>query len=72
LKTRNVLVSTKNFCRNPNFELATKARVCKGSGPGGSLGVTFHTPGSVRECEGINVHTPKGAPTLGVKVPMDF
>jgi hypothetical protein len=35
-------------------------------------GVTFHAPGNVRKCEGINSHTPKRAPTLGVGVPMDF
>jgi hypothetical protein len=26
---------------------------------------------NVKECEGINPHTPKGAPILGVKVPVD-
>jgi hypothetical protein len=40
-------------------------------GPRLSLGVAFHTPRSVKECEGINPHTPKGTPTLGVGVPMD-
>jgi len=25
-----------------------------------------HAPGSARECEGLNPHTPKGTPTLGV------
>jgi hypothetical protein len=25
-------------------------------------------PGSARECEGIDLHTPKGTPTLGVGV----
>jgi hypothetical protein len=36
-----------------------------------SPGVTFHVLGSARECEGMNPHTPKWAPTLGVGVPMD-
>jgi len=27
---------------------------------------------SARLCEGIDPHTPKGTPTLGVRVPMDF
>jgi len=31
-----------------------------------------HAPRSARECEGIDPHTPKGTPTLGVGVPMDF
>jgi hypothetical protein len=44
---------------------------CKGVGQKGTSGVTFHAPESVEECEGINLHTPKGAPTLGVGVPVD-
>jgi len=35
-------------------------------GPRGSPRVTSHAPRSVGECEGMNPHTPKGAPTLGV------
>jgi hypothetical protein len=49
----------------------TKARGCKVAGQEGSLRVMPHAPGSVRECEGINPHTPKGTPTLGVKILMD-
>jgi hypothetical protein len=30
-----------------------------------------HTPGSARGCERIDLHTPKGTPTLGVGVPVD-
>jgi len=30
-----------------------------------------HAPGNVRECEGIDFHTPKGTPILGVGVPVD-
>ncbi len=33
--------------------------------------ITFHAPRSVRKCEGMNPHTPKWAPTLGVGVLMD-
>jgi len=40
-------------------------------GQEGSLRITSHAPGSVGECEGRNPHTPRGAPTLGVGVPMD-
>jgi len=29
-------------------------------------------PGNEKKCEGMNPHTPKGAFTLGVGVPMDF
>jgi len=37
----------------------------------GQNGVMLHAPGSARECEGIDPHTPKGTPTLGVGVPVD-
>jgi len=56
-------------CRNPN--LATKANTCKGVGQEWSLGITFHAPRSVGECEEMNPHNPKWIPILGVGVPMD-
>ncbi len=31
----------------------------QGCGPRGSLGITSHAPGSAKECEGVNPHTPK-------------
>jgi hypothetical protein len=31
----------------------------------------MHAPESAREHEGIDPHTPKGTPTLGVGVPVD-
>jgi hypothetical protein len=43
------------------------ARAYKNASRKGSLKVTFHTPESVGKCEGMNSHTPKWAPTLGVK-----
>jgi hypothetical protein len=49
----------------------TKARVCKGAGQEGSPRVTSHALRNVGECEGMNPHTPKWTPTLGVVVPMD-
>jgi hypothetical protein len=36
------------------------------------LGVTPHALGSVGKCEGMNLHTPKGASILGVRVLVDF
>jgi hypothetical protein len=51
--------------------LATKARACSGAGQEWSPGVTFHALRSVGECEGMNPHTPKWGPTLGVGVPVD-
>jgi len=36
-----------------------------------SPGVMPHAPESVGNCEGINSHTPKGASTLGIGVPVD-
>jgi hypothetical protein len=44
----------------------TKARACKGANQKLSLGVTFHVLENARECEGMNPHTPKWAPTLGI------
>ncbi len=49
----------------------TKARGCKVAGQEGSLGLMLHAPKIARECEGIDPHTPKGIPTLGVGVPME-
>jgi len=31
-----------------------------------------HALESARKCEGIDPHTPKGTPTLGIRVPVDF
>ncbi len=50
----------------------TKARAYKVAGQEGSPGVMLHAPRSARECEGIDPHTPKGIPTLGVEVLVDF
>jgi hypothetical protein len=64
-----VLMATKAidiFCCNLSLGLVTKARACKSAGQEGSPGVTFHAPGSAKECEGMNL---KGTPTLGVGVP---
>jgi hypothetical protein len=49
-----------------------KSFAVKGSSRKGSPGVTFHTPGSARECKGMKLHTPKWVPTLGVRVSMYF
>jgi len=46
-------------CHNPSLRFATKARACECVGQEGSPGVTFHAPGSPKECEGMNPHTPK-------------
>ncbi len=50
----------------------TKARDCKGVGQEGGLGVTSHALENVGQCEGMNPHTPKWTPTLGVGLSMDF
>ncbi len=61
------------MCHNPSLGLATKARACKvASREGSPWGVTSHAPGSAKECEGMNPHTPKGTPILGVRVLMNF
>jgi hypothetical protein len=46
-------------CRNLNLGLTTKAKACKVAGQEGSLGVTSRAPMSAKECEGMNLHTPK-------------
>ncbi len=43
----------------PTLGLMTKPRACKGAGQERSPRVTSHVPGSVGECEGMNLHTPK-------------
>jgi hypothetical protein len=55
----------------PYFGLTTKVRACKSAGQEWSSRVTFHAPGSVGKYEGMNPHTPKCAPTLGVGVLVD-
>ncbi len=60
------------LCHNPNLGLATKAKACEVAGQERSPGITLHALGCVGKCEGMNPHTPKGASTLGVGVPMDF
>jgi hypothetical protein len=47
---------------------ATKTRACKGASHEWSMEVTFHAPESVRECEGMNPHTPTWTPILKVGV----
>ncbi len=65
-------MASQIYCRNPNLGLTTKRKACKSAGQEKSLGVTFHAPKSAKECEGMNLHTPKGIPTLGIRVPVNF
>jgi len=58
-------------CRNFSLELVTKARGYKVASQKGSLKVMSHALGSARKCEGIDPHTPKAIPTLGVGVSVD-
>jgi len=50
----------------------TKVRAYKVAGQEGSIGIMRHALESARKCEGIDPHTPKGTPTLGIGVPVDF
>jgi hypothetical protein len=59
-------------CRNPSPGIATKARACKGASQEWSLKITFHVLGSVGECEEVNPHILKWAPTLGIGISMDI
>jgi len=51
-------------CCNPILGLATKARAYKVVGQ-------ERKPGSEKKCKIMNPHTPKGASTFGVKIPVD-
>ncbi len=73
--TPNAILEIRNWhcnCCNLNLGLMTKARACKGVSQKGTPGVTSHVPKSVGECEGMNFHTAKWNPTLGIGVPMDY
>jgi len=52
-------VEANKKCHNPSLGLVTKARACKAAGQEGIPRVTFHVPGNAKECEGMNLHTPK-------------
>jgi hypothetical protein len=54
------------YYHNPSLGLTTKARAYKGAGQEGSPGVISHDPRSAKECEGMNLHTPKWVLILGV------
>jgi hypothetical protein len=58
--------------RNPSFGLVTKVSAYNCPSQEGSLGVTFHILGNAKECEEMNLHTPKWTPILGVGISMDF
>jgi hypothetical protein len=60
------------FCRNPNFGLTTKVRGLQGWGPRGrpESHITWSWEGKeCKKCEGMNPHTPKWTPIVGVEVP---
>jgi hypothetical protein len=56
-------------CHSPNLGLTTKAKACKVANQEGSLGITSHVPRSAKECKGMNPHTPKWTPILGIRLP---
>jgi hypothetical protein len=53
-------------CRNPGLGLATKARGLQSCGPSSRPGSHITCSRDCRECEGMNLHTPKWIPMLGV------
>ncbi len=59
-------------CHNLNLWLMTNLKAYKGAGQEWSPRVKFYAHGGVGECEALNPRTPKWAPTLGVRAPMDF
>jgi hypothetical protein len=61
-----------NECYDLNPGLMTNARGMERCGLKVQPGNHIHILGSARECEGMNPHTPKWAPILGVGILMDF
>jgi hypothetical protein len=59
-------------CRNLNLGSPLRQRFAKVRAKSEAQESHFHAPRSVGECEGMNLHTPKWAPTLGVKVPIEL
>jgi hypothetical protein len=47
------------LCRNPSLGLMTKARACKVTGQEKKLGSHITCLQECKECEGMNLHTPK-------------
>jgi hypothetical protein len=47
------------LCGNPSFGLVTKAKACKVASQEGSPRITSRAPDNAKECEGMNLHTPK-------------
>jgi hypothetical protein len=61
--------SSGGECRNPSIWLATKARGLQDCGPRSRFGshiTCSRECKEYKECEGVNLHTPKWTPTLGV------
>ncbi len=56
------------MCHNPSLGLATKARGLQGCGPRGRSEIHSTCSRECKECEGMNPHTPKWTPMLGVGV----
>jgi hypothetical protein len=52
-------IGNLSMSRNPNLGFATKVRGCKVTSQERDPRVTSHAPGSAKECEGMNPHTPK-------------
>jgi len=48
-----------SLCCDPNLGLATKAKGLQGCAARLNPGLSFSCPGSAKECEGKNSHTPK-------------
>ncbi len=71
MPTLNQKKNINQHC-NTNIGFVTKAKGCKVVGQERSPRVMSYAPRSVRECERIDPHTPKGTPTLGVGVLVDF
>jgi hypothetical protein len=64
-------ITCHDYCHDPNFGFATKARGmerCKSKVQPGSH---IHIPKNAGECEGMSPHIPNWVPILGIGIPMD-
>ncbi len=68
-KTQHVIATPRwSLGHNPSLGLVTKIKACKVAGQEGSPKVTSGAPENAKECEGVNPHTPKWIPIVGVGV----
>jgi len=72
MKYEGKYVIKDRWCHDPSLRFATRLKGMQRCRPRMQFGSHIHTPKNVEKCEGMNPHTPKWVPTLGVRFSMDF